>query len=124
MSSPAPPKDQSTVGWICALPIEYTAARAFLDEKFESDHNDLGDDNDYTLGRIKKHDVVVTVCPDGEYGTTSAANAARDLARSFPNVRFGLMVGIGGGIPSDTHDIRLGDVVVSSKVGKHSAVLQ
>lgn len=124
MSLPAPPKDQFTVGWICALPIEYTAARTFLDEKFGNNHNDIGDDNDYTLGRIGKHNVVVTVCPDGEYGTTSAANAARDLARSFPNVRFGLMVGIGGGIPSDAHDIRLGDVVVSSKVGKHSAVLQ
>ncbi|CAI4212399.1 unnamed protein product [Parascedosporium putredinis] len=48
-----------------------------------------------------------------EYGLVSAAGVARDMLRSFPNVRIGLMVGIGGGAPSLKHDIRLGDVVVS-----------
>ncbi|KAH7134386.1 hypothetical protein EDB81DRAFT_858982 [Dactylonectria macrodidyma] len=33
---------------------------------------------------------------------------------SFPNIRVGLMVGIGGGAPSKKHDIRLGDIVVSA----------
>ncbi len=36
------------------------------------------------------------------------------MLHSFPNVRIGLMVGIGGGAPSDKHDIRLGDIVVST----------
>lgn len=35
------------------------------------------------------------------------------MPHSFPNVRIGLMVGIGGGAPSRRHDIRLGDIVVS-----------
>ena len=34
------------------------------------------------------------------------------MVHSFPNVRIGLMVGIGGGAPSKKHDIRLGDIVV------------
>ncbi|KAK1838827.1 ankryin repeat protein [Colletotrichum chrysophilum] len=36
------------------------------------------------------------------------------MLHSFPNMRIGLMVGIGGGAPSQKHDIRLGDVVVST----------
>lgn len=104
-----------TVGWICAVTTEYVAARALLDEVHDvpvyvSEH----DNNDYTLGRIGKHNVVIAVLPDGEYGTDSAASVARDMLHSFPNIRIGLMVGIGGGAPSQNHDIRLGDIVVSS----------
>ena len=36
------------------------------------------------------------------------------MLNSFPNVRIGLMVGIGGGAPSRKHDIRLGDIIVSA----------
>lgn len=61
-----------------------------------------------------KHNVVIAVLPDGEYGTTFAASVPRDMLHSFPNVRIGLMVGIGGGAPSAKHDIRLGDIVVSA----------
>lgn len=108
-------RDVYTVGWICAIKTEYVAARAFLDEK----HGDtlsvpVHDSNHYTLGRMGKHNVVIAVLPDGEYGTTSAAGVARNMLHSFPNVRIGLMVGIGGGAPTVKHDIRLGDVVVSA----------
>ncbi|KAH6657082.1 hypothetical protein BKA67DRAFT_554203 [Truncatella angustata] len=41
-----------------------------------------------------------------------------------PNVRIGLMVGIGGGAPSLKHDIRLGDIVVSSPGYGTGGVLQ
>ncbi|KAJ5531396.1 hypothetical protein N7527_004789 [Penicillium freii] len=33
---------------------------------------------------------------------------------TFPNIRIGLMVGIGGGALNQQHDVRLGDIVVSS----------
>ena len=66
-----------------------------------------GDNNDYILGRIQKHNVVIAVLPDGEYGISSAANVAKDMLRSFPNIRIGLMIGIGGGAPSSRHGIRL-----------------
>ena len=104
-----------TVGWICALFIESVAARAFLDEEHATpDSVARHDNNSYILGKIGHHNVVIAVLPDGEYGTSSAAAVARDMLHSFPNVRIGLMVGIGGGAPSLKHDIRLGDVVVSS----------
>jgi hypothetical protein len=43
---------------------------------------------------------------------------------SFPSIRFGLMVGIGGGIPSKYHDVRLGDIVVSKPTGTFGGIVQ
>jgi nucleoside phosphorylase len=104
-----------TVGWICAITTEYVAAKAFLDKEHESlDHGSANDNNIYTLGEMGKHNVVITELPKGEYGIAAAASVARDMVRTFPNIRIGLMVGIGGGAPSKKHDIRLGDVVVSA----------
>jgi hypothetical protein len=64
------------------------------------------------------------VLPDGEYGTASAAGVARDMLSSFPSVRLGLMVGIGGGAPNSKHDIRLGDIVVSAPRNGKGGVFQ
>lgn len=120
MSDPA----QYTVGWICALETEYVAARAFLDKKHaRPEALSPNDHNHYTLGEIGGHQVVIAVLPDGEYGTSSAAGVARDMLHSFPNIRFGLMVGIGGGVPLK-HDIRLGDIIVSSPRNGHGGLLQ
>ncbi|KAH7146623.1 hypothetical protein B0J13DRAFT_606841 [Dactylonectria estremocensis] len=114
-----------TVGWICAVSTEYVAAQAFLDETHDQpEYVSPNDSNDYTLGRIGKHNAVIAVLPDGEYGTSSAARVASDMMHSFPNVRIGLMVGIGGGAPSRKHDIRLGDIVVSAPRDGKSGVLQ
>jgi nucleoside phosphorylase len=104
-----------TVGWICAIRTEYVAAQAFLDDKHEGpEYVSPNDNNDYTLGRVGKHNVVIAVLPHGEYGISSATGVAKDMLNTFPNVRIGLMVGIGGGAPSPKHDIRLGDIVVSA----------
>jgi nucleoside phosphorylase len=114
-----------TVGWICAILTEYVAAQAFLDDKHSRPkHVSPHDNNDYTLGTVGEHNVVIAVLPNGEYGTASAAGVARDMLHSFPNVRIGLMVGIGGGAPSSEHDIRLGDIVVSAPRNGTSGVLQ
>lgn len=102
-----------TVGWICAVPVELAAAKAVLDETHEELSMQPNDHNSYTLGRIGKHNVVITCLPNGEYGTTSATAVAMQLLSSFHSIRFGLMVGIGGGVPSSHADIRLGDIVVS-----------
>ena len=118
------PKDY-TVGWICAISTEYVAAQTFLDEKHEGpEYVSPNDNNDYTLGKVEKHNVVIAVLPDGEYGIASAASVARDMLHSFPNVRIGLMVGIGGGAPSPKHDIRLGDIVVSAPRDGKGGVFQ
>ncbi|KAG8626574.1 hypothetical protein KVT40_005519 [Elsinoe batatas] len=124
MSSATPSHSGFTIGWICALHTEYTAAKVYLDQTYDANYKDRRDNNDYTLGQIGNHNVVIAVCPDSEYGIASAANVARDMVRSFPTVRMGLMVGVGAGIPSKTNDIRLGDVVVSSSAGQTGPVIQ
>jgi nucleoside phosphorylase len=114
-----------TVGWICAISTEYVAAQVFLDEKHERPEFVSHNDNTvYTVGRIGKHNVVIAVLPDGEYGISAATSVAKDLLHSFPNVRIGLMVGIGGGAPSRKHDIRLGDIVVSAPRDGNGGVFQ
>ncbi|KAK1517411.1 hypothetical protein CABS01_16639 [Colletotrichum abscissum] len=114
-----------TVGWICAIPTEFDAAQAFLDDEDEEQPPVAqNDNNNYALGRIGSHCVVIAVLPDGEYGTNAAAAVARDMLHSFPNVRIGLLIGIGGGAPSPKHDVRLGDIVVSSRDGGKGGVFQ
>ncbi|CAF3626493.1 hypothetical protein SNK05_007412 [Fusarium graminearum] len=114
-----------TVGWICAIATEYLAAQLFLDEEHDPPESvSVNDSNDYTLGKIGKHNVVMAVLPLGEYGISSATGVAKDMLRSFPNVRIGLMVGIGGGAPTKKHDIRLGDVVVGVSNSGDGAVYQ
>jgi nucleoside phosphorylase len=113
------------VGWICAIATEYVAAQELLDEEHEGPNFvSPNDTNDYTLGKMGKHNVVIAVLPDGEYGTASAASVATNMLNSFPNVRIGLMVGIGGGVPSKKHDVRLGDVVVSAPREGEGGVFQ
>lgn len=114
-----------TIGWICALATERVAAEALLDDKHDGpDYVSLNDNNDYTLGKIGRHNIVIALLPDGEYGASTAASVARDMLHSFPNVRVGLLVGIGGGAPSGKHDIRLGDIVVSTSRDGKSSVFQ
>jgi nucleoside phosphorylase len=113
------------VGWICALQEEYETACRMLDEEFDDPVNsEANDDNTYMFGRIGDHYVIVGCLPAGRYGTNSAASVARDMVRSFPNLRFALMVGIGGGAPTEERDIRLGDVVVSHPQNKIGSVVQ
>ncbi|KAH8723304.1 hypothetical protein GQ44DRAFT_591794, partial [Phaeosphaeriaceae sp. PMI808] len=113
-----------TVGWICAIEPEHVAALEFLDEEHGSPECVAENDkNCYTLGKVGEHNVVVAVLPNGEYGLTAAGNVANDMQHSFPNLRIGFMIGIGGGAPSVNHDIRLGDIVVSSPYDGQGSVL-
>src|SRR5271163_5073244 len=113
-----------TVGWICALPSEMAAARAMLDEHHNPLQQNSRDHNTYTLGRIGRHNVVLACLPSGVMGTLSAARVANQMLQTFKGLRFGLMVGIGGGVPSEENDIRLGDVVVSQPTGAFGGVIQ
>lgn len=83
------------------------------------------DQNKYTFGRMGDHNLVVASLPAGVHGTISANTTASQMLSSFPNIRIGLMVGIGAGIPKpEEHDIRLGDVVVSQPEGTCGGVVQ
>ncbi|KAK6540856.1 hypothetical protein TWF694_008239 [Orbilia ellipsospora] len=143
--------DDYTVGWICALSdTELVAATAMLDH----DHpmlptSDSQDMNCYFFGSIGDHNVVIACLPEETTGKVSAAIVAKDMIRSFKSIRFGLLVGVGGGAPyysgaygddleaeklensdseeetfEDIRDIRLGDVVISLQSKSTEAVVQ
>src|ERR1051326_4352655 len=90
-----------TVGWISALPVEHAAAQEMLDEEHEHLPRSDRDPNLYTLGRIGTHNVVLVCLPAGQIGAQTAAAVAARMSARFPSVRFSLMVGIGGGVPSN-----------------------
>jgi len=115
--------EEYTVGWVCAVHPELVAAKIFLDETHAGlEQVSKHDSNSYTLGRIGRHNVVVLVLSN--MGTVPAATAVRNMAHTFPEIRFALMVGIGGGAPTKRNDIRLGDVVVSLPGDQHGGVVQ
>ncbi|KAI1458536.1 hypothetical protein F4805DRAFT_474124 [Annulohypoxylon moriforme] len=117
-------RDEYTVGWVCALPKEQTAAIAMLDQRHSLPHDmqkSKQDSNTYNLGSVSCHNVVIACLPMGRYGTISAATVVAHMVETFPSIRFGLMVGIGGGVPPN---VRLGDVVVSVPIGEHPGVVQ
>ncbi|KAL2861059.1 purine and uridine phosphorylase [Aspergillus lucknowensis] len=116
--------DSYTVAWICALPLELAAAKAILDEVHPALSQPESDHNVYTLGSASGHYVVVVCLPTGVYGTISTATAVSHLKSTYRRVRFGLMVGIGGGVPRENFDIRLGDIVVSKPTDTLSGVIQ
>ncbi|KAL4879276.1 hypothetical protein BJY04DRAFT_220396 [Aspergillus karnatakaensis] len=113
-----------TVGWICALPLEMTAAKAMLDETHALLLQRPGGDNSYILGRIFGHNVVLACLPAGVHGTTSASVMAVNMMATYKEIRFRLMVGIGCGVPSKENDTRLGDIVVSRPSGSSGGVVQ
>ncbi|KAK2797099.1 hypothetical protein FQN50_009330 [Emmonsiellopsis sp. PD_5] len=122
MSDPLHPS-QYTVGLLCALSIEQSAIIGILDA-YHGESTFDNDPNLYILGQIGSHNVTIACCPAGEPGQVSAASLAKDMTHTFRFLRFGLLVGIGGGAPSEDHDIRLGDVVVGIPSGTAGGVIQ
>jgi nucleoside phosphorylase len=120
MKRPRPRAGDFNVGWICALDVELTAVKAILDEEYEGSD----DTSQYTLGRIGIHNVVVGCLPAGQIGTEVAAAVATEIRLKLSSLRIGLVVGIGGGVPSPEVDIRLGDVVVSVPQRTYEGVVQ
>jgi nucleoside phosphorylase len=119
-------REDYTVGWVCALPVELAAAQEMLDEEHDDLERDSGDNDEnlYSLGSIGRHNVVIVCLPAGRIGNNPAAAVATQMRATFKGIRFGLMVGIGGGVPSAEVDIRLGDVVVSQPNETFGGVVQ
>ncbi|RFN43187.1 hypothetical protein FIE12Z_12589 [Fusarium flagelliforme] len=108
-------KRKSHVGIICALPDELAAVRAIFDKSLQTYLQLTDDNNCYFTGKIAHHNVVATCLPKQGTGTNNAASTATNMSRSF-SPSLCLLVGIGGGVPSEEHDIRLGDVVVGTSI--------
>jgi nucleoside phosphorylase len=117
-------REDYTVGWVCALPVELAAALEMLDEEHVALNQDPLDENIYSLGSVAGHNVVIVCLPAGRIGNNPAAAVATQIKATFNSIRFGLIVGIGGGVPSAEADIRLGDVVVSKPDKTFSGVVQ
>lgn len=110
-----------TVGWVCALSKELTAAVAMLDHRHDDLPKKAEDPNAYNLGSIGEHNIAIACLPEGQIGTNSAANVATWMISTFPSIKVSFMVGIGGGVPPT---VRLGDVVVSIPTGNYPGVVQ
>jgi nucleoside phosphorylase len=121
MDRPLLTHDDYTVACICPMGVELAPVMAILDQRHQSLPTSR-DQNRYTLGCIKGHNVVIAVMP--EIGNNNAATVAIQLLNDFRSIRFGLLVGIGGGIPSEDEDIRLGDIVVSKPTKEFGGVVQ
>jgi nucleoside phosphorylase len=121
MSTPVLTHKDYTVGWVCALSKEQTAATAMLDEIHQDLPKPPNDKNTYTLGCIGKHKIAIASLPEGDIGNNAAAVVATQMASTFPSIKFGVLVGIGGGVPPK---VRLGDVVVSTPSNGFSGVVQ
>jgi nucleoside phosphorylase len=119
-----PTHDDYTVAWIAPLEEESVAARLMLDTTHDKLPQSQVDSNVYTLGSINGHNVVIASLP--MQGNTSAATVITQLRNTFKQIRFGLLVGIGGGVPIKVNNrhIHLGDVVVSKPVWEHSGAIQ
>jgi nucleoside phosphorylase len=94
-----------------------------LDEEHETHTSKSGDTNIYVLGQMCKHNIVIACMPNGQIGIAPATDVAVQMRASYPRIRFGLMVGIGGGVPGKV-DIRIGDVVISTPMDRNSGVVQ
>lgn len=94
-----------TVTWICAIETELVAVKQFP-EKTHDDPDQLPaeDDNAYSINKVDKHDIGITILPRGQYRLVTAAVVTQDMTHSFRNLRFALMMGTGGVAPSPKHD--------------------
>jgi nucleoside phosphorylase len=113
-----------TVGVVCALSIELAAVAAMFDERHRSLELGSNNSNTYSLDHIGKHNVVIAALPAGRYGTNPAAVVAAQMRHRYTSMRFGLLVGIGGGVPTEQNDVRLGDIVVSMPAETFGGVIQ
>lgn len=122
------PADYKVV-WIAPLEIEARAALELLDERHRGRFQ-VGRGNDYVFhaGTMGGHNIVIATFPAGqEYGTASAAALASQVKMFFPNLWFGLLVGVAAGLPdlsrTPIRDIRLGDVLVGLPDGDGAGIV-
>ena len=125
-SEPPSSREDFQIGIVCALPLEFDAVVASLDQIWDEDvcgalGKAPGDANTYTHGRMKQHNVVVALLRQRggkpTMGKANAAIVASDLRHSYFGLNLALLVGICGGVPkAGGKDMLLGDVVIGSSV--------
>jgi hypothetical protein len=88
-------RDEFEVAIVCALPLEFNAVFALVDEFWDEDGDYYGkadgDTNMYTAGRIGKCNVVLVLLAG--MGKINAAAAAANLRSSYPGLRLAACFG-------------------------------
>ena len=118
-----------SIAWIAPLPIEAQAAMCLLDREHVGRFPmQRGDDYVFQAGEVCGHNIVIATLPAGQpYGTGSAAALAAQIKKYFPNLWFGLLVGVAAGLPkldgSSPRDIRLGDILVALPDGDSAGLV-
>ncbi|KAI1211517.1 uncharacterized protein F4807DRAFT_391807 [Annulohypoxylon truncatum] len=106
--------DEYVVSWICS-----SRHVQMSKEMFDNGFRSLLSTNskyDYFGGQMSGINIVIAAAPDGDDAAMAGMEA--DMLQRFPNIRFRLLVGIGGASPkipaltATEDDIRLGDVVI------------
>lgn len=118
-----------TVAWIAPLEIEARAALHMLDNRHPGRFpSKRGNDYIFHAGDACGHNIIIATLPAGDlYGTGSAAALANQVKNFFPNLWFGLLVGVAAGLPNLSRcpalDIRLGDVLVGLPIGDNAGLI-
>ncbi|KAJ2976864.1 hypothetical protein NUW58_g7983 [Xylaria curta] len=121
--------DLYTVIWIAPLEIEAMAALYMMDNIHDGRFPmGRGDDYVFHAGDMLGHNVIIATLPLGqEYGKGSAAALASQAKAFFPNLWFGLLVGVAVGLPNlsakPARDIRLGDILVAVGEGDSAGLV-
>ncbi|KAI0875631.1 purine and uridine phosphorylase [Hypoxylon argillaceum] len=118
-----------TVIWFALLDTDARAALHVMDNVHEGRFPmSRGHDYVFIAGDVLGHNIVLATLPAGqEYGTGSAAALASQAKAFFPNLWFGLLVGVAAGIPNlsrrPARDIRLGDILVALPDGETAGLV-
>ncbi|KAK5281284.1 hypothetical protein LTR20_006844 [Exophiala xenobiotica] len=103
---------------VCALPLEADTVISLFDAHLDANDGMRGkaakDLNEYTAGRMGRHNIVVVHMRDS--GKVNAASVVHGLSSSFEHIQLAIVVGICGGVPYDSRskeEIFLGDVIIS-----------
>ncbi|WP_437836221.1 phosphorylase family protein [Sorangium sp. So ce1153] len=114
--------DRVTVGFVTALPKEFAAAKAMLEDPVEHSAGGDGAGRDYVLGEIPARGGgahAVALVSTG-MGNNLASVRVTQMLEHFRQIRSVVMVGIAGGVPHPerpAEHVRLGDVVVVDRRG-------
>lgn len=110
---------EPTVAVICPLYIELQAIVTVFDQPPRTKYG--SDNQPYHYGLISKHSAVALSLPTSRPGVVSASRCATWLENEFPSLQHRFLVGVAGGIPDKELDIRLGDVVIGTRVCKYDS---
>jgi hypothetical protein len=118
-----------TVAWLAPLEIEAQAALHMLDNVHCGQFAlSKGDDYVFHAGDLGGHNTIIATLSRGQENSTgSVAALASQVKKFFPNIWFGLLVGVGSGLPNlsrhPPRDIRLGDVLVGLPEGGSAGLI-